>query len=55
MSTDQFTEKPAAALPEALQREVFGVASFLRSKNAEASFTGSLPSESAVVLPPNLP
>jgi hypothetical protein len=48
MSTRERIEKEVAKLPEALQREVFDFARFLRTKQAEEQFNGLLLSESAL-------
>ncbi|MBE7501030.1 MAG: DUF2281 domain-containing protein [Verrucomicrobiales bacterium] len=48
MSTQELIEKEVAHLPEALQREVYDFARFLRSKEADQHFNGLLLSESAL-------
>ncbi len=48
MSTREQIEKEVANLPEALQREVYDFARFLRLKEADQHFNGLLLSESAL-------
>lgn len=55
MSTRELVEKELTALPEALQREVYDFARFLRLKNQEESFNGLLLSESALAKDWNTP
>ena len=45
MSTKQLIEQEIIALPESLQREVYGVARCLRAKQENESFAGLLLSE----------
>ena len=47
MTTEELILKEVASLPEALQREVYDFARFLREKS-EAEFNGLLLSESAL-------
>ena len=55
MSTRQLIEKEVAEMPEALQREVYDFARFLRFKNDEDSFNGLLLSETALAKDWNTP
>ena len=55
MSTQELIEKEVTHLPEALQREVYDFARFLRHKNAEDSFNGLLLSETALARDWNTP
>jgi hypothetical protein len=48
MSTRELIEKEVAKLPEALQREVYDFARFLRLKDSDQNFNGLLLSESAL-------
>ncbi|MDB6024163.1 MAG: hypothetical protein JWM68_386 [Verrucomicrobiales bacterium] len=48
MSTRELIEQEVAKLPEALQREVYDFARFVRFKNEEEHFNGLLLSESAL-------
>jgi hypothetical protein len=48
MSTRELIEKEVATLPEALQREVYDFARFLRTKDTEEHPNGLLLSESAL-------
>jgi hypothetical protein len=48
MSTHELLEKEIEGLPEALQREVYDFARFLRLKQEEESFNGLLLSASAL-------
>jgi len=55
MSTRELIEREVANLPEALQREVFDFARFLRMKDADEHFNGLLLSESALARDWNTP
>jgi hypothetical protein len=55
MSTRELIEKEVASLPEALQREVYDFACFLRTKDADEHFNGLLLSESALAKDWNTP
>jgi len=55
MMTHELIEKEVQALPEALQREVYDFARFLRCRNAEESFNGLLLSETALAKDWNTP
>ncbi len=55
MSMSELIEKEIAAMPEALQREVYNFARFLRHKNEDDSFNGLLLSESALAKDWNTP
>jgi len=55
MSTRELIEREVANLPEALQREVFDFARFLRMKDAGDRFNGLLLSESALAKDWNTP
>ena len=55
MSTRELIEKEVASLPEALQREVYDFARFLRVKDADEHFNGLLLSESALTKDWNTP
>lgn len=48
MSTRELIEKELTGLPEALQREVYDFARFLRFKKEDEYFNGLLLSESAL-------
>jgi len=48
MSTQELVQHELANLPEALQREVYDFARFLRLKRSEEEFNGLLFSESAL-------
>jgi len=48
MSTRELPEKEVASLPEAMQRQVYDFARFLRLKDADERFNGLLLSESAL-------
>jgi hypothetical protein len=48
MSTRELIDKEVASLPEALQREVYDFARFLRQKETDERFNGLLVSESAL-------
>jgi hypothetical protein len=48
MSTRELIEKEVAKLPEALQREVYDFARFLRLKDSDQNFNGLLLSESVL-------
>ncbi len=48
MSTKELVQRELADLPEALQREVYDFARFLRLKRSEEEFNGLLFSESAL-------
>lgn len=48
MSTRELIDKEVANLSEALQREVYDFARFLRAKQADEHFNGLLLSESAL-------
>ena len=55
MITRELIEKEVQALPEALQREVYDFARFLRRRNAEESFNGLILSETALAKDWNTP
>ena len=55
MSTSQLIEKEVTSLPEALQREVYDFARFLRVKREDESFNGLLLSETALAKEWNTP
>ena len=55
MSTRQLIEKEVAEMPEALQREVYDFARFLRHKNENDAFDGLLLSETALAKDWNTP
>ena len=55
MSTSQLIEKEVTSLPEALQREVYDFARFLRVKREDESFNGLLLSETALAKDWNSP
>jgi hypothetical protein len=56
MSTRELIDKEVAGLPEALQREVYDFARFLRlKKSEEESFNGLLLSETALAKDWNTP
>ncbi|MCX6904130.1 MAG: DUF2281 domain-containing protein [Verrucomicrobia bacterium] len=55
MSTRELIEKEVQVLPEALQREVYDFARFLRRRSAEESFDGLLLSETALARDWNTP
>ena len=55
MRMRELIEREAANLPEALQREVFDFARFLRMQDADELFNGWLPSESALAKDWNAP
>ncbi len=48
MSTQQLIEQEVTRLPEALQREVYDFARFLRFQREDESFNGLLLSETAL-------
>jgi len=48
MSTRELIDHEVTALPEALQREVYDFARFIRFKNEDTRFNGLLLSESAL-------
>lgn len=55
MSMHELIEKEVQVLPEALQREVYDFARFLRCQNAEESFNGLVLSETALARDWNTP
>jgi hypothetical protein len=55
MSTRELIDKEVAVLPEALQREVYDFARFLRVKDTEEHFNGLLLSETALARDWNSP
>ncbi len=55
MSTRELIDKEVAVLPEALQREVYDFARFLRVKDTEEHFHGLLLSETALARDWNSP
>ena len=55
MSMHELIEKEVQVLPEALQRQVYDFARFLRHQKAEESFNGLILSETALARDWNTP